>query len=87
MHEELLAFVKPFMRHEKDNGSPEVQIAILTFEIWQQQEHLANHGKDVDAKRSLLKKVARRRKFLKYLKTNEVDRYLLVGKKLKLKIA
>ncbi len=86
MNEELLAFIKPFMRHDNDNWSPEVQIALLTFEVTQLQEHLGNHPKDVDAKRSLLKKVARRRKFLKYLKTNALERYNLVSKKLKLKV-
>ena len=86
MNEELLAFIQPFMRHEKDNGSPEVQIALLTFEVTQLQEHLSNHAKDVDAKRSLLKKVARRRKFLKYLKINDLERYWLISKKLKLKV-
>ena len=85
MNEALLAFVEPFKRHEKDNGSPEVQIAILTFEVTQLQDHLKSHPKDVDAKRSLLKKVARRRKFLKYLKENELKRYNMISKKLKLK--
>jgi small subunit ribosomal protein S15 len=81
----LLEFIKPFQRHENDNGSPEVQIARLTFEITNQQEHLRSHAKDVDTKRSLLKKVARRRKFLKYLKANTLERFTLVTKKLKLK--
>ena len=85
MQEELLAFVEPFKRHDKDNGSPEVQIAILTFEVNVLQNHLKDHPKDVDAKRSLLKKVARRRKFLKYLKENNLERYTLISKKLKLK--
>jgi small subunit ribosomal protein S15 len=83
--EAVLEFIKPFQRHENDNGSPEVQIALLTFYITNQQEHLKNHPKDVDTKRSLLKKVARRRKFLKYLKENALERYTLVTKKLKLK--
>ncbi len=86
MNEALLAFIQPFMRHENDNGSPEVQIALLTFEVSQLQEHLAAHAKDVDAKRSLLKKVARRRKFLKYLKLNDLTTYNTVSKKLKLKV-
>lgn len=85
MQEELLAFVAPFKRHENDNGSPDVQIAILTFEVTQLQAHLKAHAKDVDAKRSLLKKVARRRKFLKYLKENALERYAMIAKKLKLK--
>jgi len=86
MNDELLAFIQPFMRHEKDNWSPEVQIALLTFEVTQLQWHLESHAKDVDAKRSLLKKVARRRKFLKYLKENSLERYNLISKKLKLKV-
>jgi small subunit ribosomal protein S15 len=83
--ETVLEFIKPFQRHENDNGSPEVQIAFLTFYITNQQEHLRDHPKDVDTKRSLLKKVARRRKFLKYLKLNELERFSLVTRKLKLK--
>lgn len=74
-----------FKRHDKDNGSPEVQIAILTQEIAMLQDHLKEHDKDVDAKRSLLKKVARRRKFVKYLKENNLERYNLIAKKLGLK--
>lgn len=85
MKKTLEEFVKPFKRHEKDNGSPELQIAMLTYEIGSLQEHLEAHKKDVDAKRSLLKKVARRRKFLKYLKNNNLETYNFVTKKLKLK--
>jgi len=81
---DLAQFIKPFQRHENDNGSPEVQVAILTWEIQNLQNHLAEHPKDVDAKRSLLKKVARRKKFLRWLKENDIDRYNLVSKKLKL---
>lgn len=76
---------KALQRHEKDNGSPEVQIAFLTEEIAKLQEHMALHKQDVDPKRSLLKKVARRRKFLKYLKENNLERYNVVAKKLDLK--
>lgn len=83
--ETMIEFIKPFQRHENDNGSPEVQIALLTYYITTQQEHLRTHPKDVDTKRSLLKKVARRRKFLKYLKANALERFALVTKKLKLK--
>jgi small subunit ribosomal protein S15 len=85
MQKELAQFIKPFQRHEKDNGSPEVQIAILTFEIKNLQNHINEHPHDVDAKRALLKKVARRKKFLRYLKENNLDRYQLVVKKLKLR--
>jgi len=84
-NQDLQNFIKPFQRHDNDNGSPEVQIAILTYEISQLQNHLSNHEKDVDAKRALLKKVARRRKFLKYLKETDLERFQFVTKKLKLK--
>lgn len=86
MNTELQNFVSPFQRHEKDNGSPEVQIAILTFEISKLQSHIDLHNHDIDAKRSLLKKVARRRKYLKYLKDNSLERYNVISKKLKLKV-
>lgn len=85
MKDELLKVAEPFKRHKDDNGSPEVQIAILTHEIGMLQDHLKQHDKDVDAKRSLLKKVARRRKFVKYLKDTDLERYNLVAKKLGLK--
>ncbi len=85
MTDDILTVVEPFKRHDNDNGSPEVQIAILTHEITMLQGHLKEHDKDVDAKRSLLKKVARRRKFVKYLKENDLERYNLVSKKLGLK--
>lgn len=86
MQEELKNFIKPFQRHDKDNGSPEVQIAILSFEIQYLQNHINEHKQDIDAKRSLLKKVARRRKYLKYLKDNDLTRYNVVSKKFKLKV-
>ena len=85
MQKELQQFIRPFQRHEKDNGSPEVQIAILTYEIQVLQKHIEQHIHDVDAKRALLKKVARRKKFLKYLKENNIERYQFVVKKLKLR--
>ena len=85
MKNDILKAAEPFKRHDKDNGSPEVQIAILTEEIAMLQGHLKQHDKDVDAKRSLLKKVARRRKFVKYLKETDLERYNLIAKKLGLK--
>jgi len=75
-----------FQRHDKDTGSPEVQAGLLSTEIAQLQDHLAAHKKDYDAKRSLLKKVAKRRKFLKYLKGKDLDTYSTVSKKLDLKV-
>ena len=82
---ELKEFIKPFQRHPDDNGSPEVQIASSTFEIKKLQDHVKNNPHDVDPKRSLLKKVARRRRFTNFLKTTLFDRYKFIVKKLKLK--
>lgn len=74
-------------RHDNDSGSPEFQIGLLTSEVYMLQDHLVEHPKDVDAKRSLLKKVARRRTFLRYLKDNNLEKYNLVTKELGLKAA
>lgn len=85
MQDEGKKVVAQFARHAKDNGSPEVQVATLTQEIIELQAHLKLHDKDVDAKRSLLKKVARRRKFIRYLKENAMEAYTTIVKKLGLK--
>jgi small subunit ribosomal protein S15 len=79
-------FASAFRRHVNDNGSPEVQIAILTFQINHLQSHVTTNHKDFDCKRSLLKKVAKRRRLLKYLKEVDIERYSFVSKKLDLKV-
>lgn len=73
-------------RHDKDTWSPEVQVLSLTKQILVLQEHVTINKKDFDAKRSLLKKVARRRTFLKYLKDTNLERYVVVSKQLDLKV-
>lgn len=73
-------------RHEKDTWSPEAQINLLSHEVELLQAHLVLHPKDVDAKRSLLKKVAKRRRLLKYLKDNNLSVYTQVSKKINLKV-
>lgn len=73
-------------RHDKDTGSPEAQIENLTAQISVLQEHVAQNKKDFDAKRSLLQKVARRRRFLKYLKSMNLEAYTEVSKKTGLKV-
>ena len=85
MEKTLKEFVSPFKKHDNDNGSTEVQIAILTWEIERLKEHLAENHKDIDAKRSLLKKVAKRKKLVSYLKQKDFDSYKAIIKKLKLK--
>jgi small subunit ribosomal protein S15 len=74
-----------FQRHDKDTGSPEFQISLLSDEIAVLQSHLEAHKKDFDAKRSILKKVAKRRSLLKYLKEKNLDTYVSVSKKFGIK--
>jgi len=59
----------------KDTGSPEVQIALLTDRINHLTEHLKGHKKDHHSRRGLLMLVGKRRRFLDYLKANDVERY------------
>ena len=61
--------------HETDSGSPEVQIALLTGRIEYLTNHLSVHKKDFHSKRGLLRLVARRRKLLDYLRSQDADRY------------
>ena len=77
--------VDEFRLHESDTGSPEVQIAILTKRINGLTEHLKEHKKDNHSRRGLLKLVGQRRRLLNYLKTNDVERYRTIIKKLKLR--
>lgn len=76
---------KKYQIHEKDTGSPEVQIALLSEEITRLLLHLKKHPKDVHSKRGLLKMVSTRRKFLAYLKSESEKRYQSVIKKVGLK--
>jgi len=71
--------------HEKDTGSPEVQIALLTEEIERLTLHLKKHAKDLHSKRGLLKMVSDRRKLLSFLKEKNETRYKNVVKKSGLK--
>jgi len=71
--------------HDKDTGSPQVQVAILTKEIGELTKHLQEHKKDQSARRGLLGKVARRRQLLSYLKMNDADAYQQVVDANKLK--
>ena len=79
------AIIKEFARDEKDTGSPEVQIAILTNEINALTEHLKNNKQDKNSKRGLLVKVGKRRSLLNYLIKNDVKKYRMVVEKLGLR--
>ena len=65
-----------------ENGSPEVQIAILTERITQLTEHLKVHKKDNHSRRGLLKMVGKRRKMLDYLAKKDIERYRAIIAKL-----
>lgn len=77
--------IKNFQIHEKDTGSPEVQIAILTERINYLNEHLKIHSKDHHSRRGLLKMVGQRRSLLDYLKEKDFDRYRSIVTKLGLR--
>lgn len=64
-----------FKTHDNDTGSPEVQIAVLTEDITNLNEHLRFHKKDHHSRRGLLKMVGKRRNLLNYLRNNDVARY------------
>ena len=67
--------IEKYKRDEKDTGSPEVQIAILTERINELTEHLKVHKKDNHARRGLLKMVGKRRNLLNYLAKKDINRY------------
>ena len=69
------ATIRDYRTHERDTGSPEVQIALLTARIQELTEHLRNNKKDHAARRGLLKMVGRRASLLKYLTRTDRERY------------
>lgn len=73
--EEKTQIVKDYRTHDKDTGSPEVQIAILTKRINELTGHLKTHLKDHSSRRGLLKMVGKRNSLLKYLTREDRTRY------------
>lgn len=71
--------------HERDTGSADVQIALLTQRINHLTEHLQSNKKDHSSRRGLLMMVGQRRRLLDYLQTKDLNRYQTVTKKLKLR--
>lgn len=71
--------------HEKDTGSAEVQIAILSEEVKRLTGHLQDHKKDFSSRRGLLRKVGQRRRLLRYLEKDNLKSYEELIVKLKLK--
>ena len=77
------ALIKKNALHEKDTGSPEVQVALLTQKITSLSEHLKIHKKDNSSRRGLLQMVGKRRRLLSYLKKKDPERFEKTAKKLK----
>ena len=76
--------IKKNQVHEKDTGSPEVQVAILSVQISELAKHLKKHKKDNHSRRGLIKMVADRRTHLKYLERKNKPRYDALMKKMEL---
>lgn len=74
--------IDDYKLHEGDTGSPEVQIALLTFRINSVNEHLKSHKKDHHSRRGLLKMVGQRRNLLRYLQKSNIERYRSLIEKL-----
>lgn len=78
-----IQIIKDFQKQEKDTGSMETQIGLLTNEIKQLAEHLKEHRHDFSSRRGLLRKVSRRRKLLKNLQQANPKSYQKIVEKIK----
>ena len=85
LKEQKTAIIEANKTHEGDTGSPEVQIAILTYRINSLNEHLAANQKDHHSRRGLLKMVGQRRGLLDYLKKTDIESYRALIAKLGLR--
>ena len=83
--EKKAEIIEKYRLDEKDTGSPEVQIALLTERINELTEHLKTHKKDNHSRRGLLKMVGKRRNLLNYLTKKYVQRYRDIVAKLGLR--
>jgi small subunit ribosomal protein S15 len=77
--------IEQFKTHDKDTGSADVQVALLTQRINHLTEHLQTNKKDHSSRRGLLMMVGQRRRLLDYLHETDLGRYQTVTKKLKLR--
>jgi len=73
--EQKTRIIEEYRLSESDTGSPEVQIAILTYRINSLNEHLKTHKKDHHSRRGLLMMVGQRRGLLNYIENNDIERY------------
>jgi len=79
------SIIEKYKIHDRDTGSPEVQVAILTQRINDLTEHLKGHKNDHHSRRGLLKMVGRRRGLLNYLRAADVERYRRIVEELGLR--
>lgn len=77
--------IKEYARHDGDTGSTEVQVAVLTADINELNEHLRVHKKDFHSQRGLMKKIGHRRNLLAYLRKNNLQSYRELIEKLGLR--
>lgn len=77
--------IKEFGKNEKNSGSIEVQIAILTEDIENLKPHFQKNPKDLHSKRGFIAKIEQRKKYLEYLKEKDYDSYAALIKKLNIR--
>lgn len=77
--------IEEYHRHDKDTGSPEVQIALLSNRITQLTEHLKIHKHDESSRRGLLKLVGQRRRLLRYIRNKDYRSYIEITDKLNIR--
>lgn len=77
--------IDQYKTHESDTGSPEVQIAILSFRINELTEHLKEHKKDHHSRRGLYKMVGQRRRLLNYLQSKDIERFRAIKEQLRIR--
>lgn len=78
--------IKSFQYHEKDTGSPEVQIAILTERINKLTDHMRKNKNDLHSRRGLIAMVNKRKALLDYLKRKNYKKYMEISEKLNLRV-
>lgn len=83
--EQKTAIIAEYATHEGDTGSPEVQIALLTYRINNLTEHLKENKKDHHSRRGLLMMVGQRRNLLAYVQKNDIERYRAIVARLGLR--
>ena len=85
MSSDKSGIIAEYRINEKDTGSSEVQIALLTARIKHLTEHLRTHSKDFHSRRGMIAMTSRRRKLLDYLKRNQLEKYSEIVKRLGLR--